>query len=342
VSIAFPDDRSYSMGHPAVLADVLAVRDHARTDDATTAHTLLSKQIWFVLRALGVTRGRMLVRGLDPEILAGTPPHQQALHPGKFGQLEGDIPRPGAHRDQVLVEFDPGYSPAVFDVVLLNTPYSDVVHHDGKFRLERWREHNQDLLSSLAYTAPGGLVAALVSADVLDAADPAPRRGMAVLADLLGAVRLPGGSLRNVPGCDDPVDLLFLRRRTEDQPTRGARFETSVQVQLDGGLVRLNEYFHTRIQDVLGRPALRSMPFGPPRLTVEPDPVSQHLDLDLGISLQDIVRTATAQGLTADNTTTSTPPGSAADTGTRSTGPARQGLRSPESEVGLDPPNPAL
>jgi hypothetical protein len=215
----------------------------------------------------------MLVRGLDPLVLADVPSHQRALPPGRFGQLEGDIPYPSTRRNLVLTEFDPGYMPGVFDVVLLNAPYSDVVHHDGRFRLERWREHNQDVLSSLAYTAPGGLVAAVVSADVLDAADPAPRRGMAVLADLLGAVRLPGGSLRNVPGCDNPVDLLLLRRRVENQPTRGARFETSVQVQLDGALVRLNEYFHTRVEDVLGRPALRSMPFGPSRLTVEPDPV---------------------------------------------------------------------
>src|SRR5690606_18295145 len=115
--------------------------------------------------------------------------------------------------------------------------------------------------------------------DVLDAADPAPRRGMAVLADLLGAVRLPAGALRNVPGCDNPVDLLFLRRRVDAQPARGSRFETSVQLQLDGLPVRLNEYFHTRIGDVLGRPTLRSMPYGPAGLTVEPDHVSHHLDL---------------------------------------------------------------
>lgn len=342
MSTAFPGDRSYSMGHPAVLADILAVRDHARTD-ATTPHALLVKQVWAVLRALGVTGGRMLVRGLDPEVLAGVQPHQRALHPRQFGQLHGDIPRPGTHhRDVMLTEFDPGYTPGVFDVVILNTPDSDVVHHDGRFRLERWHEHNQTILSSLAYTAPGGLVAALVSADVLDAADPAPRRGMAFLGDLLGAVRLPSGALRNVPGCDNPVDLLLLRRRVEIEPARGARFETSVQLRLDGVPVHLNEYFHTRIGDVLGRPALRPMPYGPARLTVEPDQVSQRLDLDLGTALAEIVRAATAQGLTAGNDTTRTRPGPAADTGTRGAGPARQGLRSPEPDAGLDPPSPAL
>lgn len=341
MSTAFPDDRPYSMGHPAALADILAVRDHARTD-ATTPHALLAKQVWAVLRALGVTGGRMLVRGLDPEVLAGVPAHQRALHPRKFGQLHGDIPRPGTHQDGELTEFDPGYTPGMFDVVLLNAPDSDVVHHDGRFRLERWHEHNQAILSSLAYTAPGGMVAALVSADVLDAADPAPRRGMAVLGDLLGAVRLPSGALRNMPGCDNPVDLLLLRRRVETEPARGAQFETSVQLRLDGVPVHLNEYFHSRIGDVLGRPALRPMPYGPARLTVEPDQVSQRLALDLGIALAEIVSTATAQGLTAGNDTTSTRPGPAADTGTRGAGPGRQGLRSPEPDAGPDPPSPAL
>ncbi|MFE7503843.1 hypothetical protein [Promicromonospora sp. NPDC057488] len=343
MSTAFHDDRSFSMGHPAVLADILAVRDHAQTS-AAEAHAALAKQIWSVLRALGVTGGRMLVRGLDPESLASALPVQRAPHPGRLGQLHGAIPRPGTqHRDLVLTEFDPGFTPGVFDIVLLNAPNSDVVHHDGRFRLERWREHNQDVLSSVAYTAPGGLVAAVVSADVLDAADAAPRRAMAVLADLLGAVRLPAGALRNVPGCDNPVDLLILRRRADDQPGRGARFETSVPLRLDGVPVRPNEYFHTRIGDVLGRPTLRLLPYGPARLTVEPDQVSRRLDLDLGLALAEIVHTALDRGLVCGTGTAGAARGSPADLGPHGIGPGGTGLRSPQPpDAGPGRPDPSL
>ncbi|MFC8797024.1 hypothetical protein ACFT2C_04780 [Promicromonospora sp. NPDC057138] len=303
MSTAFPDDRSFPLGHPAVQADMWAMHDHTHTS-AAAAHALLAEHVWVALRALGVTGGRMLLRGVDPEVLAGVPADERSGPPVRDGRLQADIPRPGwPHTRLRLVRFEPGYVPGRFDVVFLNASFSDVVHHDGKLRHARWQEHNQDLLSSLAHTAPGGLVAALVSADVMDAADPGPRRGITLLADLLGAARLPGGALRNVPGCDSPVDLLLLRRRPDDQPAGGARFEASVQLPLDGVPVHLNEYFHDRIGDVLGRPVLRPMPSGPPRLTVEPDMIP--LAQDLRTTLAEIVRNAAAHGLTARP---STPP----------------------------------
>ncbi|WP_454859699.1 hypothetical protein [Promicromonospora soli] len=187
--------------------------------------------------------------------------------------------------------------PGQFDVVVHNASYADVVHHDGKLRHSRWQEHNQAVLSSLSYTAPGGLTAALVSTDVLDAADPKSRRAMAHLADLLGAARLPGGSLRNVAGCDSPVDLLLLRRRPDGQPRGGARFEASVQLLLDDVPVRQSEYFQDRPGDMLGRPVIKPMPWGPPRMTIQPDVVP--LNQDLRTTLTQVVRNAIGWGLTA-------------------------------------------
>ncbi|PUB20897.1 hypothetical protein C8K30_115108 [Promicromonospora sp. AC04] len=295
-SPAFPD-RSFPMDHPAIEADMVAMHDHRHTS-ATTAHSLVAGHIWTAIRALGMTGGRMLLRGTDPEALAGMPEALRASRPGQGDQLQADIPRRGKrHLGVDLAAFVPDYMPGQFDVVVLNASYADVVHHDGTLRESRWQEHNQAVLSSLSYTAPGGLTAALVSADVLDAPDPGPRRAMAVLADLLGAARLPGGSLRKVAGCDSPVDLLLLRRRPDGQPRGGARFETSVQFLLDSVPVRHSEYFQDRPGDMLGRPVTKPMPWGPPRLTIQPDMVP--LDQDLRTTLSQIVRNAIGWGLTA-------------------------------------------
>jgi hypothetical protein len=346
-SVAFPEDRSFPMDHPAVEADMWAMHDHRHTS-ATMAHGLVAEHLWTALRALGVSGGRMLLRGTDPETLAGMP---QALctSPAELdGQLQGDIPRPGwPHPRLELAEFVPDYLPGQFDVVVLNASYADVVHHDGTLRHSRWQEHNQAVLGSLSYTAPGGLTAALVSADVLDAADPRPRRAMAHLADLLGAARLPAGTLRNVPGCDSPVDLLLLRRRPDAQPRGGARFESSVQFLLDGVPVRQGEYFHDRPGDMLGRPVIRSMPWGPARLTVQPDVVP--LNQDLRTTLSQVVRNAIGWGLTARPRTTpgdgpQPEPRKKGRGGTPGRAPARQSGRppSPREPSSPDHPGPRL
>lgn len=331
-STAFPDDRSFSMDHPAIEADMWAMHDHRNTP-ATTAHSLVAGHLWTALRALGMTGGRMLLRGTDAEALTGIPGALRTPRPSLGDQLQADIPRRGKrHLGVDLTEFDPDYLPGQFDVVVHNASYADVVYHDGELRHSRWQEHNQAVLGSLSYTAPGGLTAALVSADVLDAADPGPRRAMAHLADLLGAARMPGGALRNVAGCDSPVDLLLLRRRPDGQPRGGARFEASFHLMFDSVLVQQNEYFQDRPGDMLGRPVIKPMPWGRPRLTIQPDAVS--LNQDLRTTLTQVVRNAIGWGLTAEPRTVI--PGNGADARSRP-GSRRQGPGStPASWSGSD------
>jgi hypothetical protein len=336
-STAFPDDRSFAMDHPAIEADMWAMQDHRNTS-ATTAHSLVAGHLWTALRALGMTSGRMLLRGTDPESLTGIPVALRTSRPSLGDQFQADIPRPGRrHLGVELAEFVPDYMPGQFDVVVHNASYTDVVHHVGELRHNRWQEHNQAVLSSLSYTAPGGLTAALVSADVLDAAYPGPRRAMARLADLLGAARLPGGSLRNMPGCDSPVDLLLLRRRPDGQPRGGARFEASVQLLLDGVPVRQSEYFQDQPGDMLGRPAIKPMPWGPPRMTIQPDVVP--LSQDLRTMLTHVVRNAIGWGLTAHPRTNI--PGDGPDAQSRSEarrqGPGSTSGGPPASWSGSDP-----
>ena len=73
--------------------------------------------------------------------------------------------------------------------------------------------HNHFILKSLALTRPGGLVVVLSSHYTLDAGNPAARREMSALADLIGAVRLPTGAHyrcghRRADGPADPPPAL--------------------------------------------------------------------------------------------------------------------------------------
>ena len=74
----------------------------------------------------------------------------------------------------------------------------------------------------------------LTSRYTMDAVNPAARREIAGLADLVGAVRLPAGAHRRAAGTDAVTDLLILRRRDPDAPPAGAQWERTRHVDVDG------------------------------------------------------------------------------------------------------------
>ena len=106
-----------------------------------------------------------------------------------------------------------------FDAAVGNVPFgrfalSDPVHNPGGHSV-----HNHFLLKSLHLTRPGGMVALLTSRYTLDAQNPAARRELAQLGDLVFALRLPEGAHRRAAGTDAVTDLVVFRRRA---PRRGA------------------------------------------------------------------------------------------------------------------------
>ena len=176
--------------------------------------------IWQTVRDLGFDGGRVLEPGCgigtfiglaaaDAELTGveldpATARLAQALYPHASVRNESfaDTRLPEGH----------------FDLTVGNVPFADVRLHDPQHNPGRHSIHNHFILKSLALTRPGGLVAVLSSRFTLDAANPAARREMAQLADLVGAIRLPSGSHRRTAGTEAVIDLLVLRRRTAGEP----------------------------------------------------------------------------------------------------------------------------
>ena len=107
-----------------------------------------------------------------------------------------------------------------FDLAIGNVPFADVRLYDPRHNPANLTLHNHFLVKSLALTRPGGLVIALSSRYTLDARNPAARRALYELGDLVGAVRLPSGTHRRTAGTEAITDLLILRRRPADEPSR--------------------------------------------------------------------------------------------------------------------------
>jgi N12 class adenine-specific DNA methylase len=212
------------------------------------------QEMWQLVTRLGFDGGRVLEPGVGAGAFLGLAPDgaemvgveldpttakvAAALYPGATIRAESFAHTrfPGGH----------------FDLVIGNVPFADVRLHDPMFNRGGHSIHNHFLIKSLALTRPGGMVVSLTSHFTLDAQNPAARRELAAMADLLGAVRLPTGAHRRSAGTEAVTDLLVPRRRHRDTTAAGMSWEATIPVEVAGGDVRVNEYFVEHPEDVLG------------------------------------------------------------------------------------------
>ena len=139
-----------------------------------------------------------------------------------------------------------------FGLVVGNVPFGRVVLVDDAFNRSGHSIHNHFLLKALRLTAGNGLVATLTSRYTLDARNPAARREMASLADLVGAVRLPAAAFRATAGTDAVTDLLILRRREDGAPDRSEPWDRLAIITTEQGEVEVNGWFARHPELVLG------------------------------------------------------------------------------------------
>ena len=92
----------------------------------------------------------------------------------------------------------------------------------------------------------------LTSRYTMDARNPAARREIAHMADLVGALRLPGGAHQRAAGTSVVTDLLILRRREPGREPDPATWEQARMTELDGAQVPVSEYFLDHPDAVLG------------------------------------------------------------------------------------------
>ncbi|HEY5985654.1 MAG TPA: hypothetical protein VIV12_04615, partial [Streptosporangiaceae bacterium] len=139
-----------------------------------------------------------------------------------------------------------------FDLAIGNVPFGNLALHDPRYNPGRQAIHNHFIIKSLHLTRPGGLVAVLTSRYTMDARNPAARREIAALADLVGAIRLPSGAHQRAAGTAVVTDLLILRRREHGRDPSPAAWEQARLTEVDGAQVPVNEYFLAQSENVLG------------------------------------------------------------------------------------------
>ena len=121
-----------------------------------------------------------------------------------------------------------------FDLAIGNPPFADrIVRADPTTAALGLRLHDYFIARSIARLRPGGLALFVTSTGTLDKVSTTAREHIAGLADLIGAVRLPEGSMRATAGTDVVIDILVFQRRAPGETPAGAAWTDLAEVPLD-------------------------------------------------------------------------------------------------------------
>jgi N12 class adenine-specific DNA methylase len=253
----------------------------------------LVSAIWSALGELGFTAGRVLEPGCGSGTFIGLAPPGADTVGVELDPVTAGITGLLYPRAQVLAESfaDTRAPEAAFDLVVGNVPFAKVSLNDPRHNRAGHSIHNHFIIKSLHLVAPGGLVALITSRYTLDAANPAARREIAALADLVGAIRLPSSAHQRTAGTTVVTDLLVLRRREDGFEPHGdsgwERTDLVTATALAGGTatgaratgqsgarpatddtVRINAYFLAHPQMVCGQLGIGRGMFSATELTV--------------------------------------------------------------------------
>lgn len=266
--------------------------------------------MWRTAKALGFSEGRVLEPGAGSGNFIGFAPKGAQLVGVELDpttaavadHLYGARARIHAGGFEDFAEPD-----GAFDLVVGNVPFGKISPYDPRHNRSGATLHNFFLIKSLALTRPAGLVLALTSRYTLDSRNPAPRREMARLADLVGAVRLPERAFAAASGTDVVADLLILRRRQPGTPPLDTAWIDTEPIDPPDGLsaetlealaaepLAINQYLARHPDQVLGHLWVDRGMYRQHELTVKPDGALGPL---LAEALDRLVDGAVARGAT--------------------------------------------
>lgn len=169
----------------------------------------------------------------------------KALYGGAEVNVHGfeDLKRPSNHYDLAISNVPFG------NYNISEKPYGAFPIHDFFF------------VKSLDKVRPGGVVAFITSRYSMDRMDAGTRRLLAKTSDLIGAIRLPGGSkgaFAGNAGTEVTTDIMFLRKRIPGEaPFPATPWMELKEIQTPEGAAKINEYFADHPEMMLGEMRLQ-------------------------------------------------------------------------------------
>jgi adenine-specific DNA methylase len=201
-----------------------------------TPETII-RGLWRAAERLGFTGGRVLEPGMGTGLFFALLP--EALR--ETCQLTGIEYDPITSRiarfvhPEALVrceDYARSQLNGRFDLVIGNPPFSDrLVRADPVTRSLGLRLHDYFIARSIARLRPGGIALFVTSIGTMDKTSTVAREHIAGMADLIGAVRLPEGSMRASAGTEVVIDVLVFQRRADGEAPAGAAWIDLAKVE---------------------------------------------------------------------------------------------------------------
>ena len=254
------------------------------------------RAIWRAAQRLGFVGGRVLEpgigTGLFPALMPSALRDRTRLTGVEYDPITARLARLIHPEARILCEdYTRCRLGGGFDLAIGNPPFADrVVRGDPTTASLGLRLHDYFIARSISRLRPGGIALFVTSTGTMDKASQAAREHIASMADLLGAVRLPEGSMRATAGTEVVIDILVFQRRAEEQGPAGPDWMALEELRFDEveasgestasdapagpdegdsatrhqphGVVEINGYFVRHPEMVLGRHAQRRGIYG--------------------------------------------------------------------------------
>ena len=272
----------------AAIADAVTPEEYAALQRATQyAHYTpepIIRGLWRAAQHLGFTGGRVLEPGMGTGLFFALLPDSlratSRLTGIEYDPVTARIARHIHPQARVLCEdYTSSQLPGGFDLAIGNPPFADrIVRADPTTSGMDLRLHDYFIARSIARLRPGGLALFVTSTGTMDKSSTVARAHIASMADLIGAVRLPEGSMRATAGTDVVIDVLVFQRRAASQARGGADWIDLIEIPVEGqagaateddrvanasNTEVINQYFVTHPEMVLGTHAMKRGIYGP-------------------------------------------------------------------------------
>lgn len=302
----FDEDRLQYEGDRQRLHQLLSDKEYdaARRTTINAHYTdpAIVREVWTTLEHLGFEGGEVLEPGSGSGTFIGMAPESARMTGVELDPTTAAISQAIYPEATIRAQSfaDTRYPSGHFDATVGNVPFADVTLHDPRYNAQGHSMHNHFIIKSLEMTRAGGMVAVLTSRYTMDSTNPAARRDMAAMADLVGAVRLPSGAHSRTAGTEAVTDLLILRKREEGtDPIGFVGWDRVVPVSLTSPAgheeAMINAYFIEHPENVLGDMSLAVGMHGVLSLQVTSVDLEHH-HADLRAALDRVEEDARRQG----------------------------------------------
>lgn len=194
----------------------------------------------------------------------------QALYP------EADISIKGFEKN--------GFQNGSFDVAVGNVPFGDLSFTDKQHGTHQL--HDYFFAEALDKVKEGGVIAFVTSSGTLDKKSENIRQMLADKADLIGAIRLPGGrngAFKDNANTEVTSDIIFLKKHGDKTIAEMSDIPDWVHIGETSDGLPINKYFENHPDMVLGRVVKDSNPFSSGTKVIAKE------DADLGELLREAV-----------------------------------------------------